>query len=287
MSSHKDPLNHGPRKSTTSAFSATFGDFYHSVVRMSWPKFLAAFVVIFLLINLLFGTFFWLQPDSIGGIKDEHFIEYFFFSVQTLATIGYGSLYPQTMYGHTLVTFEAMFGLLGLGMFAALAFTRLSLPRARVSFSDSVVVTTFDGAPTLMLRVAQARNNRIIDAEVNLSILLRQTTKEGANIRRLFYLNLQRNRIPLLSLTWLVMHTIDETSPLYGLSTEALEARDFGLIAMIKGIDETVSQTIHANHIYRATDIKWAHHFVDMHMKHATTGETMMDMSVISDTAPD
>ena len=272
------------RRSSTSFFSNVFIDFYHLVVRTTWPRFLFSFAIVFLAINLLFGFLFSLEHDSISGLKGIGFLEYFFFSVQTLATIGYGSLYPQTFYGHVLVTIEAMVGLLGVGMFAALAFARISLPRSRVIFSNTAVVSHFDGRLALMFRIANERNNRIIGAEVELSLLIQERTREGDNIRRIYDLDLARNHIPLLALTWLVIHPIDEHSPLAKMSQEQLANADFALIATIKGLDETVSQTIHSNHTYTFEDIRWNHRFVDLYRKSDSGQKIFIDQTLIHDT---
>ena len=272
------------RRSSASSISSTFTDFYHFVVRMTWPRFLASFVVVFLLTNLIFGFLFYLQEDSIAGLKDPGFLGYFFFSVQTVATIGYGAMYPQTLYGHILVTIEAMMGLLGLGMFAALAFARLSLPRSRVVFSQPVVITTFDGVPALMFRVANERNNRIIGAEVELSLFIQQTTQEGFGMRRVYDLGLVRNHTPILTMTWLVIHPINEKSPLFSLSQEALGKADFSLIATIKGLDETVSQTIQSIHTYAYDDIRWNHRFVDLFRKTEPGAGPSIDLTLIHET---
>jgi len=272
------------RRSSTSLFSNAFIDFYHLVVRMTWPRFLASFVIVFLAINFLFGFLYSLEHDSIAGLKGIGFLEYFFFSVQTLATIGYGSLYPQTFYGHVLVTIEAMFGLLGVGMFAALAFARISLPRSRVVFSKTAVVSDFEGCPALMFRMANERNNRIIGAEVELSLFIQVTTKEGQSMRRIYDLNLARNHTPMLALTWLVIHPLDANSPLSKLSQEELAKADFALVATVKGLDETVSQMIHSNYTYTFEDIKWNHRFVDLFRNNESGGKAFIDQTLIHDT---
>ena len=254
---------------------------------MTWPRFLASFVIVFLCTNLIFGFLFYLQEGSIAGLKEPRFLEYFFFSVQTVATIGYGAMYPQTLYGHILVTIEAMLGLLGLGMFAALAFARLSLPRSRVVFSQPVVITMFEGERALMFRIANERNNRIIGAEVELSLFIQQTTQEGFGIRRVHDLGLLRNHTPMLAMTWLVIHPINEKSPLFNLSREALAKADFSLVATIKGLDETVSQTIQSIHTYAYDDIKWNHRFVDLFRKTDPATAPSIDLTLIHETVED
>jgi inward rectifier potassium channel len=271
------------RRSTIEVSTNGRMDIYHSVVSMSWWGYLAVFAAVFLFINAVFGFLYYIDASSIGGLSSHAFSEYFFFSVQTLATIGYGAKFPQTLYADVLVTVEAMIGLLGLGLFAAIAFARLSIPRSRIIFSNVAVVSAYEGQPTLMFRVANERNNRIIGAKVELSLLLRETTAEGLSIRRIYDLELVRNHTPMLSLTWLVFHPIREGSPLFGMSADSINQADFALIATIEGLDETISQTVHANHTYVSTDIKWHHKFKDMFKEDATTGQASIDLTRIHD----
>ncbi len=272
------------RRSSSSLFSNAFLDFYHLVVRMTWPRFLASFAAVFLLTNVCFGLLYSVQNDAIAGLKTLGYWEYFFFSVQTLATIGYGSMYPQTLYGHALVTLEAMVGLLGVGMFAALAFAKISLPRSRVVFSNTAVVSKFEGQPALMFRVANERSNKIIGAEVALTLIIGETTQEGQSMRRIYDLDLVRNHMPMLALTWLVIHPVNQNSPLAKLSQEALAEADFILVATMKGLDETVSQTIHSNHTYSFEDMKWNHRFVDLYRKDGSDDQAYIDLTLIHET---
>jgi inward rectifier potassium channel len=271
------------RRSTIEVSTNGRMDIYHSIVSMSWWDYLAVFAAVFLFINAVFGFLYYIDASSIGGLSSHAFSEYFFFSVQTLATIGYGAKFPQTLYADVLVTVEAMIGLLGLGLFAAIAFARLSIPRSRIIFSNVAVVSAYEGQPTLMFRVANERNNRIIGAKVDLSLLMRETTAEGLSIRRIYDLDLVRSHTPMLSLTWLVFHPIREGSPLFGMSADSINKADFALIATIEGLDETISQTVHAHHTYVSTDIKWHHRFKDMFMEDATTGQASIDLTRIHD----
>jgi len=283
MSPKKKFTTNSIRQSTIEVSTNGRVDIYHSIVAMSWGSYLAVFAAVFLLINAVFGYLYYIDESSIGGLSRNVYSEYFFFSVQTLATIGYGAKFPQTLYADVLVTLEAMIGLLGLGLFAAIAFARLSIPRSRIIFSNVAVVTAYEGQPTLMFRVANERNNRIIGAEVELSLLMRETTAEGLSIRRIYDLDLIRSHTPMLSLTWLVFHPIREGGPLFGMSAESLDKIDFALIATLKGLDETISQTVHANHTYASTDIKWNYKFKDMFTEDTTTGQASIDLTRIHD----
>jgi inward rectifier potassium channel len=272
------------RGSTIEVSSNSRVDLYHSVVSMPWRSYFAVFGAAFFLINAAFGYLYSMGDAAIGGLNGSSYWEYFFFSVQTLATIGYGNKYPQTMYADVLVTIEAMMGLLGLGVFTAVAFARLSIPRSRIIFSKSAVIADFEGVPTLMFRVANERKNTIIGAEVELSLFVRETTKEGLSIRRIYDLPLVRRRNPMLSLTWLILHPIVKGSPLHGQTPEALMATDFALLATISGLDETVSQTVHATYSYRSTDIRWGYRFRDMFYEDTSTGKSSIDLKLIHDT---
>ena len=258
-------------------------DLYHSAVRMSWPRFLAALAGGFLLVNALFGLLYMVGAQTIAGARADSFVDHFFFSVQTLATIGYGVMYPQSVYGNMLVTLEAMLGMFGIGIVAALAFARFSLPRSRIRFSKVAVISNFDGTPTLMLRAANERRNSIIAARVQVSLLRQETTQEGLGIRRFYDLALARSETPIFSLSWLIMHPITSASPLHQITTEGLERGEFALLVSITGLDETLSQTLHARQSYFNTDIRLNHRFRDL-LEVSASGDRVLDLSRIDDT---
>lgn len=262
--------------------AAEHGDIYHRAVRMPWPPFLGLMAVGFLALNALFGLLYMLGDRTIEGAGANSFTDHFFFSVQTLATIGYGQMYPHSTYGHILVTVEAMIGMLGIGLVAALAFARLSLPMARIRFSQVAVITSFDGVPTLMLRAANERRNSIIAARVQVSLLRQETTREGFNIRRFYDLKLARSETPMFSLSWLIMHPITPESPLYQLSAETLANGEFALLVSITGLDENLSQTLHARQSYFNTDLRLNYRFRDM-LEVSAAGDRLLDLRRIDD----
>ena len=277
--SNFDPLT----RTTLMMSGAERGDFYHRAVRMSWPAFLAMLALGFVAINLLFGALYMLGTQTIAGAAPGSFADHFFFSVQTIATIGYGAMYPRTTYGHILVTLEALLGLLGVGIVAALAFARFSLPTARIRFSSVAVVADFDGVPTLMLRAANERRNSIIAARVQLTLLRPEQTREGIAIRRFYDLVLARSETPIFALSWLVMHPITAASPLHGLTATDLAGGDFAVLVTITGLDENLSQTLHARHAYFGTDIRVNHRFVDM-IEETGEGNRLVDLTRIDAT---
>ena len=260
-------------------------DLYHRAVRMRWRAFLALLAAGFLAINALFGLLYMLGSNTIAGAAPDSFSDHFFFSVQTLATIGYGAMSPHTLYGHLLVTVEAMVGVIAIGIVAALAFARFSLPRARVRFSDVAVISNFEGVPTLMIRASNERHNSILAARAQVSLLRQELTREGINIRRFYDLPLARSETQIFSLSWLIMHPITATSPLYEISEERLQAAEFALLVSITGIDENLSQTLHSRHSYFNTEVRLNYRFRDM-LEVLESGERRLDLRRISDIEP-
>jgi inward rectifier potassium channel len=191
-------------------------------------------------------------------------------------------MYPSSFYGNVLVTTEAMVGLLSLGLFAAVAFSRLSLPRALIAFSDKAVITNHNGVPMLMIRLANNRSNSVIDAKISLSLFKQESTSEGASMMRIYDLNLLRSTSPMLLLTWLVMHPIEKDSPLYGYSQSDLQESNVTIVATVTGLDETLSQTIHAKTSYQTTDIYWNRRFKDLFKINEESNTQFIDLSELN-----
>lgn len=238
-------------------------DPYHWMITLSWPMFLLFVGGVYVAVNGVFALAYWVQPNSIGG-STHSFIDAFFFSIQTLSSIGYGVFVPNTLYAHVLVAIQAWMGLLIFALVTGLMFARFSLPTARVVFSHVAVVCPFNGLPTLMFRVANRRDNRILEAQVRVSLFHREITEENHVMYRFYDLKLLRSETPSFGLTWMVMHTLTPDSRLYQKSPQELEAMDAQIFVTLTGLDETVSQLIHDYHIYRIADVRWDMRFVDI-----------------------
>jgi inward rectifier potassium channel len=231
---------------------------------MPWSWFLGIVASGYILLNSLFALAYLLQPDSIANARSGNFWDAFCFSIQTMATIGYGVMNPQTDYANVLVAIESWAGLLGVAMGTGIAFARFSRPTARVVFSQVAVVTAYDGIPTLMFRVANQRRNQIIEAQIRVALVRDEVNAEGQFMRRVYDLPLVRANNPMFILSWTVMHPLDEYSPFYGATAADLAAAETMLVITLTGIDETVSQTIHARYTYVASEVLWHHRFVDI-----------------------
>ncbi|BAB72911.1 ion channel [Anabaena sp. FACHB-709] len=260
-------------------------DPYHLLLTIPWTGFLLLICLSYLAINLIFALAYWLGGDCIANAKPGNFLDLFFFSVQTLASIGYGAMYPKTLYANTVVTIEAMIGLVGIAVMTGLAFARFSRPSARVIFSRVAVITPYNDVPTLMFRTANQRRNLILEAQMRVYLMRDEITAEGGFIRRFHDLKLLRNQTPSFTLSWLALHPIDEFSPLYGMSAESLIQTNTNIIISVSGIDETVAQVVHARYTYTASNILWNSRFVDI-FHHTSDGHRYIDYKYFHDVLP-
>jgi inward rectifier potassium channel len=256
-------------------------DLYHYMLMASWPVLIALIAGFFILTNLLFAIgYYW---D--GGIENTHsgsFADMFFFSIQTMATIGYGKMEPITLFSNILVSIEALFGLLGLAMMTGLTFSKFSRPTARVRFSRYAVIGPRDGQTSLLIRMANMRANRIVEAQIHVVFGRQEVTLEGESIRRFYDLPTTRNRSPLFMLSWTAVHLITEDSPFFGQTPESLAPSSPELVVSITGLDETFSQTVHARHSYKLGDIVWGARLADV-LKTLPDGTRSIDYSRFDD----
>ena len=192
---------------------------------------------------------------------------------------------PQTFYANAIVTVEAMVGLLGVALMTGLAFARFSRPTARVMFSQPAVILPYEGVPTLMFRTANQRRNQILEAQMQVYLMRNEVSAEGDSMRRFYDLRLLRRQTPSFTLSWTLMHPIDDQSPLYGMTPESLLQTGVTIVASLSGIDETVTQTIHARHIYVPQDILWNHRLVDI-FHDTSDGHRYLDYCQFHDTHP-
>jgi len=255
----------GDREVNTSGLPRHFWqDLYHHCLTASWPVFFGGIVLVYLLLNTGFALRYSLGSHSIANAQPEGFLSAFFFSVETLATVGYGDMHPQTVYAHLVSTIEMFFGMGGIAVMTGLVFARFSRPRARMLFARHPVVTSFDVRPTLMIRLANARQNVVIDASAKLRMLRQEVSAEGLELRRIHDLPLIRHESPVFSLGWTVMHVVDESSPLRGETAESLSRADAAFILTVQGFDETTSQHMLARQFFSCELVRWRHRYVDV-----------------------
>jgi inward rectifier potassium channel len=234
------------------------------MLRAPWWADLLLIACGFLSINVIFALAYSVV-GGIAGARPGSFGDLFFFSVQTMATIGYGSMYPQTTAAHLLTTAEALVGILVIAVSTGIVFSKFSVLRARVRFTASVVITPMNGVPTLMLRVGHERSSRVIDAVIRVVLNRTEHTSEGVVMYRMYDLKLERERAPALSRSWMVLHTITPESPLFNATPASTITDELELLVSLNGIDETSGQTLHAARTYDLEkDLRWGHRFSDM-----------------------
>lgn len=258
-------------------------DPYFALLSGSWWRLFAIVVSSYLAINLLFAGLYLLDPTGIGGTAGLTAIDAFAFSVQTLATIGYGAMHPTSPWSHFLVATEALLGLVSTAVMTGLVFAKLSRPVAGIVFSEVATISDRNGVPTLAVRLANQRSNLIAEAEIRLTVLRDETTREGERLRKLIDLSLERSRTPMFALSWTVYHPIDATSPLAGLGPEDLERQIVMIIASVIGHDLTYGQTVHARYAWRPADLRFGHRFADV-LSPGPDGRIQIDYGPFHDT---
>jgi inward rectifier potassium channel len=239
-------------------------DLYHRALMVRWPMFFVSLAVLFLLLNTVFATLYMLGNAPIANQFPAGFGGAFFFSVETLATVGYGDMHPQTVYAHWIATLEIFVGMSSIALATGLIFARFSRPHAKIVFARYAIVRPLDGRMTLMVRSANARQNVIAEARARLRIMRQETSIEGFTLRKLYDLTLVRDQHPVFKLGWILMHVIDESSPLFGETAQSLKDRDTSLLLTLEGVDESTSQTMLARHTWSCKQIYWHHRFVDI-----------------------
>jgi len=266
---------------------APIADLYHSLITWSWFRLFATMAVAYLSVIALFALIYLaLGPDAIEHARLESFEDAFFFSFQTMATIGYGHMLPKSTAANLVSVVQVMIGLAGTALSTGLVFAKFARPTARVLFSDVAVVTEFDGQRCLLFRVANERGNQIVEAQLSVVVLRDEVTGGGEQVRRSHELRLIRERSLLFSLTWLAVHPLGPESPLHADTAESLKASDATLMVSLTGLDEHLGQMVHARHAYSSEQILFGRRFVDV-LARQPDGSRLVDYRKFHDTVAD
>jgi inward rectifier potassium channel len=263
-------------------------DTYHLILTLSWPGFAGLVFGIYLFINLVFAALYMLNPHAVAEMRPGSFFDAFFFSVETLATVGYGHMYPETFYGHLIAMLEIMVGMFGLAVITGLIFVRFSRPTARIHFSKVAVIAPFDGVPNLMIRVANLRHQAMVEPEFRMILLRNVITAEGEEVRRFRSLKLEFDHLIAFPAVLTVRHRIDEDSPLFGMTPKDFQQQDIRLIASIVGVDTVIVAPVESFGDYNYEQIEWNRRFVEIYDQNEE-GEWTVDyarIDEIEDIAP-
>jgi inward rectifier potassium channel len=250
-------ITEGPRLSF-------WADISHRCMTASWQAFIGGAALVFIAFNAVFALFYWIGNQPIANVPGGAYIDYLYFSIETLSTAGYGDMHPQTHYGHFIATVELFTGIFSMSLMTGLIFARFSRPSARLLFADHPVISNHEGKPTLMIRLANERHNVIGNANARLWLLRNEVSMEGRSFRRFYELPLVRNEHPALALSWTLYHVLDEESPLYGLNADDLDASGVSLVVVVSGYDVVAAQTVHARRSYDHPDIRFGQRYADI-----------------------
>ena len=255
----------GGREIITEGLRLNFwADISHRCMTASWPAFIGGAALVFVAFNAFFASFYWIGDQPISNVPGGAYIDYLYFSIETLSTAGYGDMHPQTHYGHFIATVELFTGIFSMSLMTGLIFARFSRPNPRLLFADNPVISDHEGQPTLMIRLANERHNIISNATARLWLFKNIVSKEGQTFRRFYELPLLRNESPALALSWTLFHIIDEASLLYGLDADGLESINVSLVVVVSGYDVVAAQTVHARKSYDHSDIRFGHRYAEI-----------------------
>ncbi len=260
-------------------------DAYHWILSLTWPRFAGVVLSGYLLLNTGFAAAYSLGGKCIAEMSAGSFVDAFFFSVETLSTVGYGHWYPETRYAHVVSAIEIVSGMFWMAMITGLIFVRFSRPIARIVFSDSLVVAPFDGKPTLMLRVANLRHQSLVEAEFRIMLLRDETTVEGESVRRFHMLKLTFDRLIMFPVALTLRHIVDEQSPLYGATLESMQRSDSRFMASIVCVDAVIPAPLQKQRDYTWRDVRFGHRFVEIYAD-LEDGRLAVDYGRLHETEP-
>jgi inward rectifier potassium channel len=260
-------------------------DVYRWLLALRWPQFAAFVAAVYVGLNLFFAALYSLRPNSIAGTTTHWFLDCFFFSVQTLATVGYGHMYPQTLYGHIISTIEIMTGVFLLAVMTGLIFVRFSRPVARVAFSRSMVIAPLNGQATLMVRIGNENQHSMVEAEFRIMFSRDEPLLEGGDFRHFYVLKLHFDRLTVFPAALTLRHTIDESSPLFGGTLESLRASRALFLVSVVGIDPVIAASVQTQKDYTWRDLRFGERFVEIYTEQPG-GRLTVDYGRIHDTEP-
>ena len=260
------------------------GDLYHELLGAPWSLTLLAIAFMLLALNVGFALVY-VVTGGIANAEHGSFADAFFFSVQTLGTIGYGAMYPQSRAAHLVVTVESIVALVAVALATGIVFTKFSMPVARLEFSRNIAVYRQDGVRTLAIRVANQRRNFIVEAQVRVTFIRAETTAEGVFLYRMYDLDLVRDRSSAMGRSWTILHRMDGRSPLRDATEESIRGTEVELQVAVIGLDGTTFQTLHARHRYLPEEFRFGVRFADM-LSQKSDGRLELDYARLHDTVP-
>ncbi|MGB7070795.1 MAG: ion channel [Pyrinomonadaceae bacterium] len=263
---------------------------YHTLLSLSWRIFLSLVLLLYVISNVVFGLLYaYLGAEALVDISslptENLFIRGFFFSVQTFATIGYGTIHPVGIVPNLLVAIESYYSLIANALVTGVVFARFARPTAKIVFSSVAAIAPYRGTKAFMFRIINARNNQLI--EVRAKVMFARLVNEGGRTARRFdILELERRSVVFFPLAWTVVHPIDENSPLFGLTDADLRGTDAEILVLLSATDETFAQVVHSRSSYKPESIRFQSKFVSMYNEREGSEPISIDVRKLSWTEP-
>lgn len=258
---------------------------YHFLLTISWTKFIGLTLLLYFLTNVVFGFFYGLLGDALVDTSsapvENHFLRGFFFSVQTFATIGYGTIHPIGVPANLLVTIESYYSMIVTALITGLMFARFARPTSRILFSEMAVVAPYQDGKGFMVRLVNSRNNQLIEVKAQI-MFSRLVNENGKFVRRFDMLELEREKVFFLPLSWTLVHPINENSPMYGLKTEDFEESNAEIAVLISAMDETYAQIVHQRTSYKPHEVKVGYKFVSIYNQVESSEQISIDARKLS-----
>ncbi|MGB3948722.1 MAG: ion channel [Bacteroidia bacterium] len=259
---------------------------YHALITMKWFGFYSIITSYFIIINLLFATLYYVTGiDGLRGVEGDSdfdkFWEAFFFSTQTISTVGFGRLSPGSHVASAIAAFESLLGLLGFAVVTGLIYGRFARPKARIMFSEKAILAPFKDKTAFQFRIAnRMRNSQITDIEARITVA-KFELENGVLIRRFRPMELEIKRIMFFPMTWTINHPIDENSPLYGMTLNDLKKAEAEFMILLNGFDDTFSQNVSARYSYVSDELAEGVKFISVFGEN-DKGQITQDLSKLS-----
>lgn len=268
--------------------SAAWGwrDLYHWLLSLTWPRFALFLLASYVGVNVFFSLLYLAVPGGIAEMRSDSIFDAFFFSVETLATVGYGHMYPVSLAGHFVATAEIFLGMFGMAVTTGLIFVRFSRPTANLVFSRNIVVSEFDGKPTLMIRIANRRNQPMAEAKFRIMMIRTEMLREGQETARFHELRLEVESVIAFPAALTIRHVIDESSPLYGMTAASLEKDSVRFIASVKCVDTVVPTAVQSQCDYSYKDVRFGERFVEIYTEAPGSSGWVVNYGRLHDTEP-
>ncbi|WP_299128310.1 ion channel [uncultured Winogradskyella sp.] len=260
-------------------------NFFHSLVTMKWSHFFLFVLLVYLVVNIIFASIYsFIGVEKLTGTKGisalDQFMEAFFFSAQTITTLGYGRIAPLGLSANIVAAIESLLGLLFFALATGLLYGRFSKPISKIKYSEKAVIAPYLKINGFMFRIVNPQRNQLLDVEINVSVSMK---RKGTNLRNFHILQLEREKVRFFPSLWTVVHPINDKSPLFGLSEADYFKKDFEFIAMLKAFDESSGQMVYSRSSYKPNEIEWGQKFI--YAAKRSKGKTFIDVSKINETS--